>query len=136
MSALSHSKQWLPCVARNTVSALVVSVGVFGATSSGVRAQSGSPSNPQDGELQNPLSTNSITEFVAQVLDVVAMIAFPFVVLAIIYTGFLFVKAQGNDDKLKEAKQALFYTLIGALIVLGATTLADAIQGTIDQLRG
>jgi hypothetical protein len=52
----------------------------------------------------------------------------------VIYTGFLFVSAQGNTEKLQKARTAFFYTVIGALIILAAAAIAELIQGTVDQI--
>ncbi len=84
--------------------------------------------------LGNPLKDglDSIPAIVAVLVkDIVIPIAVPFLALAIIYTGFLFVQARGNADKLKEAKAALKWTLIGGAIILGAYVIATALQATI-----
>lgn len=84
--------------------------------------------------LMNPLKDglDSIPAIVAVLVrDIVIPIAVPFLALAIIYTGFLFVQARGNADKLKEAKAALKWTLIGGAIILGAYVIATALQATI-----
>ena len=92
------------------------------------------PSVDGDG-LKNPLRFSSLDQFLTALLDVLVQIAFPIIVLAVIYTGFLFVAARGNKDKLEEAKRAFLWTVIGGLVVLGAATLSKAIEGTVDQLR-
>ena len=85
--------------------------------------------------LENPLSFDSLEKFFNALLDVVVTIGWPLVVLAVVYTGFLFVQAQGNASKLDDAKRALVWTVIGGLIVLGATAIATFIGGTVDELR-
>ena len=54
--------------------------------------------------------------------------------LAIVYSGFLFVTAQGNETKLEKAKKVIVWTLIGGVLVLGAQVVATAIQGTVREL--
>jgi hypothetical protein len=54
--------------------------------------------------------------------------------LAIIYCGFLFVKAIGKPEEIKKAKDALLYTVIGAAILLGAWTIAQLISDTIIEI--
>lgn len=56
-------------------------------------------------------------------------------VLAFIYSGFLYVTAQGNDTKIQKAHTALLYTAIGTAILLGAWAIANAIEATIRQLN-
>jgi len=57
------------------------------------------------------------------------------VVLMIIYSGFLFVTARGNEEQLKVAKRSFTYAAIGAAILLGAKAIALAIQSTVNALR-
>ena len=58
-------------------------------------------------------------------------VGIPLVALAIIYCGFLFVQAQGNSEKIEQAKDALLYTIIGAAILLGSWAIAGIISNTI-----
>jgi hypothetical protein len=51
-----------------------------------------------------------------------------------VYIGFLFVTAQGNETKIKNARGYLFTTIIGALILLGAEAIAQGIQATVAAL--
>lgn len=85
-------------------------------------------------KLVNPLKIDNIQDLLAVILSAIVQIAIPFLVLAVMYVGFLFVAARGNPNKLAEARQALFYTLFGALIILGAQTLSIVLSGTIKQL--
>jgi hypothetical protein len=98
-------------------------------------ASAGTVSNPV--HLQNPLgSTNTLAGFITKLLnDVVVPVGSVVLVLALIYCGFLFVVAQGNDSKLKEAKTAFFYTMIGGAVLLGASVLSSVVESTINSLR-
>ena len=85
-------------------------------------------------ELYNPIGTKDLATFLANLLKLVVQIAFPIVVLFIVYVGFLFVSSQGNPEKLKEAKAYFFWAVVGALLVLGAEALSRAIKATVSQL--
>ena len=87
--------------------------------------------------LKNPLRDNidSLPKFLDLILKAVVTIATPIIVLMIVYSGFLFVKAQGNPDKLSDAKKAIMWTIIGAVVILGASVLSAAIGGTVDDLQ-
>jgi len=67
--------------------------------------------------------------------DIIMPIGYVIAALMVIYSGFLFVTSQGNETKIKAAKDALLYAVIGAIILLGATVITKALQGTVDQLR-
>ncbi len=56
-------------------------------------------------------------------------------VLAFIYSGFLYVMAQGDETKIKTAHRALLYTAIGTAVLLGAAVISAVITATINQLR-
>jgi hypothetical protein len=55
--------------------------------------------------------------------------------IMIMYAGFLFVTARGEPAQITKAKTALLYAVIGTAILLGAWTISQAIQGTINQLK-
>lgn len=84
--------------------------------------------------LKNPISVDTLAGFVKSILDIVVTIGIPIVALAIIYSGFLFVKARGDAKELGTAKETFLYTIIGAAIVLGSWVLAQAICSTVAQL--
>jgi hypothetical protein len=56
-------------------------------------------------------------------------------VLAFIYSGFMYVTAQGNSKKIEDANRALLYSAIGTAVLLGSKLIADVISGTVDQLK-
>jgi hypothetical protein len=88
--------------------------------------------------IKNPLSAefgSDIPHFITSIVNFVLLIGIPIIALAIIYSGFLFVMAQGNAEKLSKAKKTLLYTLIGAALLLGAFVVAHAIEGTVDAVK-
>ena len=88
------------------------------------------------GKICNPLgpNTTSIPALILKVLTGLIEIGIPVIALAIIYCGFLFVFARGNPEKIKTAKDALIYTLIGAAVLLGAWTIAQLVSNTVISL--
>lgn len=97
-------------------------------------------------KLKNPLCATSgdstvcskpiesVTEFIERILNIVIMIGIPIVVLAIIWAGFLYIKAQGNPEKLKEANKTLIWTVVGAALLMGAWAIANAIKETVVEI--
>ena len=84
--------------------------------------------------IKNPIGPDTLIEFVEAILGIIIQIGIPVLVVMIVYVGFKFVMAQGNDGKLTEAKTAFFWTIIGAAIVLGAFVISTVIQTTINNL--
>ncbi|MEK7593746.1 MAG: TrbC/VirB2 family protein [Patescibacteria group bacterium] len=84
------------------------------------------------GVLENPLrGTNDLTTLIIKILGAVVKIGGYVAVLAIIWSGFLFVKAQGNKTELETAKSTFMYTIIGVAVLLAAQGLALALGETI-----
>lgn len=85
--------------------------------------------------IPNPLKASSFEQLARDVLDAVIQFGIPVLVVMIIYTGFKFVSAQGNESKLTEAKNALLWTFVGSAIVLGAFVILTVIENTVAALR-
>ena len=83
------------------------------------------------GPLKNPLKVDTLSALLLAVLDFVKIIGGIFVVLMLVFTGFKFVAAQGNPEKLSEARTSLFWTVLGALVLLGASVIAMGIDETV-----
>ncbi|HEY4493768.1 MAG TPA: pilin [Candidatus Paceibacterota bacterium] len=82
--------------------------------------------------FKNPLGgTTNFTELLNKVLEVIIAIGVPILVVFIVYAGFLFVTAQGNETKLEKAKASLFWAIIGGAVLIGAKVIATAIQDTV-----
>ena len=115
-----------------------------------VSAQQGGIDNPAQGGIDNSRTTgtnvtlqnpfrggDSLFALLETVINNILLpIGGVLAVLAFIYSGFLYVTAQGNETKLKTAHQALLYTSIGTAVLLGSWVLANVICQTIGQLGG
>ncbi len=89
-----------------------------------------------DTTIANPLpKATSLGGLIQTILQGLIKIGMPVLVLAIIYSGFLFVSAQGNPEKITDAKRSLMYTLIGAGILLGSWAIAQLITSTVQGLQ-
>lgn len=98
-----------------------------GASLGGTPATNGSAPT----RLINPINANTFSELVALVIKTAVDVLMPFVILAFIYSGFLFVMAQGNDEKLGKAKSAITWSMVGAFILFGAWGFAQLISQTL-----
>lgn len=98
-------------------------------------ADNDTPSDPSVGKILNPIpKITSIPGLIHTILTGLLKIGIPVIALAIIYSGFLFVAAMGNSEKLSKAKDTLIYTLIGAGILLGSWAIAQMISATVTGL--
>jgi len=115
------------------------SAGIAPAGGSAGIAQPGKAGTPlsvsgEGAKIKNPIKYNDFSEFVAAVLKVAVEILMPFVVLAFIWSGFLFVRAQGNPAELEKAKAAILWSIVGAFILMGAWGFAQIISTTVSTL--
>ncbi len=86
-------------------------------------------------KLTNPLGgVTTISQFVQLLLRAVVAIGIPIAIFFIVFAGFKFVVAQGNSEKLSEARRNFVHVVIGIAIFLGAWTLAMIIQSTLQQI--
>lgn len=94
------------------------------------------PSTPgPDIYLLNPLGQGATLEsFLLQILDLVIRIGTVVVILMMVYIGYKFVTARGEPGAITEAKQALLWTIVGALILLGAKAISVGILATVQAL--
>ncbi len=79
--------------------------------------------------LKNPLNSCTFADLIKNIAKIVAQIGVPIAVIAIIWAGFLFISARGNEKKLEDAKRTFFWAIIGTALLLGAWGLAEAISG-------
>lgn len=87
-------------------------------------------------KIDNPFKKDTIEGLIETIVnDILLPIGGVVAVLMIIYAGFLFVTARGNEAQITKAKDALLWAVIGAAILLGAWVISQAIKTTIDQLR-
>ena len=86
------------------------------------------------GGISNPIGVKSIEGLIEAILKIVVAVGTPVAVLFLVFSGFKFVTAQGKPDAIKEARQYFMWTLVGIVILLGASLLSTIIKGTIEQL--
>lgn len=98
---------------------------------------SGTGSGVNNGGLtiDNPIAADNIQELFEAIIDIVLVFAVPIIVFFIIYAGFLYVTARGNQATIQKAHMALLYALIGGLLILGARVLIEVVGGTVDSIR-
>ncbi|MFA5651857.1 MAG: hypothetical protein WC933_00640 [Candidatus Paceibacterota bacterium] len=86
--------------------------------------------------IANPLGNlNDIPSFVAKILGYIVKIGGVFAIFMFILSGYKFVVAQGNPEKLKDARTTFINTCIGVAVLLGAQLIASIIVGTLKTLK-
>ena len=94
----------------------------------------GSPGRSTVINLVNPLKSETVEDLIVSVVKTLLKLAVPVAILFIIWSGFLFVMAQGNPEKIKTAVKTFQWTVIGLAIILGSYVIATIIKTTIESL--
>ncbi|HWU24173.1 MAG TPA: TrbC/VirB2 family protein [Candidatus Paceibacterota bacterium] len=82
-------------------------------------------------KLDNPLKYSDLNSLLTAVLEALIQIGRILLTLAIVWVGFRFVAARGNEEAIRSARTALMWTVIGGLILLGATAIQAVITSTV-----
>ncbi len=85
---------------------------------------------------QSGLGSRDVREVVASVINVLLSLLGVLFVALIVYAGFLWMTANGNEDQVGRAKKTLYAAVIGLLIISSAYIIAQfvitsSIQATL-----
>lgn len=94
----------------------------------------GSPSTCSGQTICNPLKYDTLDALLSAVLKAAIQIGSIVLTLALVWVGFKFVAARGNEEKIRSARTALMWTVIGGLILLGATAIQSVITSTVGSI--
>ena len=72
----------------------------------------------------------TLQEFIALLIEIIQAIGIPILVICIIYAGYIIVTAGGNEEMVTKGKTWIFWTLIGAAIILSAQVIANLVYDT------
>jgi hypothetical protein len=86
------------------------------------------------GTIQNPIKAKSLADLFNNIVSVAIELGTIIAVLGIMYGGYLYVTAQGNEEKLGAAQKTITWALVGTAVLLGARTIMAAIRSTVEQL--
>src|SRR3989338_10056964 len=87
-----------------------------------------------DGKLCNPIKFKNLTAFLLEIVNTVIQYGAILIVFFIVFAGFKFVMAQGNSEKVSEARKMFTWIVVGAFVLLGVYVIKAAICGSIEQL--
>jgi hypothetical protein len=86
------------------------------------------------GGITNPLPFNDLFGLITALIDGLMKVGVVAAACFIIYSGFLFITAQGDPKQIETAKSNFYWTVIGTAILLGAKVIVEIIRGTITSL--
>lgn len=124
---------------KKTISLLLLALVLFTSVPSlslAAVSNSGQGSVSNSGGIQNPLgsSNKDLPAFLASLLRLAFLIGTMVAVFFIVYAGFKYVTAGGDEGAIKKAHQMLLWAAVGTAILLGAQMIAEVIKNTVQQL--
>lgn len=84
--------------------------------------------------VENPINAGSFSEVVLAFARLLVQIGIPLATIFIVFAGFKFVSARGDPKAIEEAKKMLFWTLVGAAVIIGAYAIATAVVNFAKEL--
>jgi len=82
-------------------------------------------------QIKNPLGVENFEDLIKGITTWLVRIASPIGVIVIIYAGVKFLMSKGDPAKINEAKQILWYAVIGLAIVFAASGLVSLVRSII-----
>ena len=76
----------------------------------------------------NPLGGDGLESIIDPIIGFIFKISVVVVPVLVIYGAFMIITAAGDADKIKQAKQIIFWTLVGFIIVLLSRGMSDLIE--------
>ncbi len=101
----------------------------------GVCLTSGESNSQTNGAINNPLKSTSLVGLLMVFLKGVIRIGAIGLLVFLVYVGFTFVAAQGNEEKLRTARTSFMWTVIGGAILLGSEAIVRVIEATANSLK-
>lgn len=84
--------------------------------------------------LKSPFAFSTVQQLVDKLLDIVIKVGTVLALFFLIYAGFLYVTAAGNETKVKAAHTTFITTLIGVAIIIGAKAISALLEGTVTNI--
>lgn len=100
-----------------------------------VAPKTNTKSGPCGDKICNPLGKDSTLDGIIQkILRGLNVIAAMVVTFFIIFAGFKYVTAMGDEKKITDAHNMLKWTVIGAAVLFGAQVIGEIIKTTVTEL--
>ena len=82
------------------------------------------------------LGTNSLEDTISGLISAILGVLGIIAVILILYGGFIWMTAVGNEDKVDKAKKLIFAGIIGLVIILSAYAIAQFVLSAISGATG
>lgn len=76
-------------------------------------------------------SSNDLPTLIGNLIAVLLSVLGIIFVVLVVYAGYLYLTASGDDDKVKKAKKLMGQAIIGLVIIIAAYAIADFVIGSL-----
>lgn len=83
---------------------------------------------PCDGGAGDECQLEDLVKLIENIINAIIILSIPFMTVALTYVGFLILTAQGNVNKLDQAKRIAKMTIIGFVFILTAWLIVNTIN--------
>lgn len=80
---------------------------------------------------QSGLRSDNLLDFISSSIRTVLGVLGAILLIMIIYGGFIYATAAGNEERITQARDTLIYAIIGIVIISAAWILSDFVIGNI-----
>ena len=91
------------------------------------------PANAQMAEIDNPIEWDNLTDLVHAIIKFIFNVALAVVPMMFIIAGLAFITAAGDPEKIKRAKDIVWWTAIGFMVILLADGIIKVIQEIFEE---
>lgn len=81
-------------------------------------------------------TTNTLPELIGNIIAVLLSVLGIIFVVLVVYAGFLYLTAAGDDTKVKKAKTLLSQSIIGLVIIIAAYAIASFVIDALTDVAG
>lgn len=78
-------------------------------------------------KIENPIKATSIPELIKSVTKWILGVAGSIMMIVLIFAGFRYMTAGGNEERATQAKNMLKWTVIGIAVVIGSAAIVNGL---------
>lgn len=82
-----------------------------------------------------PLGSVTIPEIIGRVVSMILGVLGSLALLMFIWGGIVWMTAQGNDEKIKKAKNTIVYAILGLVVAFLSYTIVSYLINTVEDAR-
>jgi type IV secretion system pilin len=82
-----------------------------------------------------PLGSVTLPEIIGRVVSMILGLLGSISLLMFIYGGIVWMTAQGNDEKIKKAKNTIVYAILGLIVAFLSYTIVSYLMTTVEESR-